>query len=238
MMRKALFAALMATAISAQAEYKCSVTPKDDVVLTPQTVQVVGENGNLVIGPEGSVMFNGKQVNLNAAQREQAKDYQTDLRSALPWVDEGARTRLEQSRVALDKIITEQVGERSNMRQRLTTLDGELKTRMNRIIEHRPEGLAFHYKAIDQVRSEGQQLVNQTMGGLLQDSINEMGAKSVTSGGGNPLQGILSSMGGLQTAIQHEWKKQEKDFESFGKAVCTRVESLEDQRKRLVDGLK
>lgn len=51
MMRKVLLGALLVTAMQAQAEYKCSVTPRDDVVLNPQTVQVVGENGNLVIGP-------------------------------------------------------------------------------------------------------------------------------------------------------------------------------------------
>ena len=60
MMRKALLGALLVTAMHAQAEYKCSVTPRDDVVLNPQTVQVVGENGNLVIGPDGSVQYNGQ----------------------------------------------------------------------------------------------------------------------------------------------------------------------------------
>jgi hypothetical protein len=34
------------------------------VVLNPQTVQVKGENGNLVITPEGNVTFNGKPQNL------------------------------------------------------------------------------------------------------------------------------------------------------------------------------
>ena len=43
-------------------------------------------------------------------------------------------------------------------------------------------------KAIDQVRAEGQQLVNQAMGGILQDSINEMGAKAVLKSGGNPFR--------------------------------------------------
>ena len=84
-------------------------SPRDDVVLSPQTVQVKGENGNLVITPEGNA-FNGKQYNLTAAQREQAKDYQADLRTALPWINEGALTRVEKSRVALDKIITKEVG--------------------------------------------------------------------------------------------------------------------------------
>ncbi|WP_312629925.1 DUF2884 domain-containing protein [Scandinavium sp.] len=239
MMRKTLLAAaLTVTAFAAQADYQCSVTPKDDVILSPQTVQVKGENGNLVITPDGNVMFNGKQYTLSAAQREQAKDYQSDLRNALPWIDEGARSRVDKSRAALDKIITEQVGASSNMHGRLTKLDAQLKEQMNRIIEHRSDGLTFHYKGIDQVRADGQQLVNQAMGGLLQDSINEMGAKAVIKGGGNPLQGILGSMGGLQSAVQDEWKNQEADFQKFGKDVCSRVVSLEESRKALVGSLK
>lgn len=65
-----------------------------------------------------------------------------------------------------------------------------------------------------------------------------MGAKAVLKGGGNPLQGILGSLGGLQTAIQDEWKNQEADFQQFGKDVCSRVVSLEDSRKSLVGSLK
>ncbi|MDX6020404.1 DUF2884 domain-containing protein [Scandinavium sp. V105_16] len=239
MMRKTMLAAaLCVTAFAAQADYQCSVTPRDDVILNPQTVQVKGENGNLVITPDGNVMYNGKQYTLSAAQREQAKDYQAELRAALPWIDDGARSRVDKGRVALDKIITEQVGAESNMHSRLTKLDAQLKAQMNRIIEHRTDGLTFHYKGVDQVRADGQQLVNQAMGGILQDSINEMGAKAVVKGGGNPLQGILGSLGGLQGAIQDEWKNQQADFQKFGKDVCSRVVTLEESRKALVGGLK
>lgn len=239
MIRKTLLAVVLtATAFAANADYKCSVNPRDDVILSPQTVQVKGENGNLVLTPEGNVTFNGKQYSLSAAQREQAKDYQSELRSALPWIDEGARTRVEKSRVALDQIIVKEVGESSNMRGRLTKLDAQLKEQMNKIIEHRSDGLTFHYKAVDDVQANGQQLVNQAMGGILQDSINEMGAKAVLKGGGTPLQGVLGSLGGLQTAIQNEWKNQEADFQQFGKDVCSRVVSLEANRKALVSGLK
>ncbi len=68
MMRKMLLAAaLSVTAMTAHADYQCSVTPRDDVIVSPQTVQVKGENGNLVITPDGNVMYNGKQYSLNAA---------------------------------------------------------------------------------------------------------------------------------------------------------------------------
>ena len=245
MMRKMLLAAaLSVTAMTAHADYQCSVTPRDDVIVSPQTVQVKGENGNLVITPDGNVMYNGKQYSLNAAQREQAKDYQAELRSTLPWIDEGAKSRVEKARIALDKIIVQEMGESSKMRSRLTKLDAQLKEQMNRIIETRSDGLTFHYKAIDQVRAEGQQesayeaFLNQAMGGILQDSINEMGAKAVLKSGGNPLQNVLGSLGGLQSSIQTVWKKQEKDFQQFGKDVCSRVVTLEDSRKALGGNLK
>ena len=135
MMRKMLLAAaLSVTAMTAHADYQCNVTPRDDVIVSPQTVQVKGENGNLVITPDGNVMYNGKQYSLNAAQREQAKDYQAELRSTLPWIDEGAKSRVEKARIALDKIIVQEMGESSKMRSRLTKLDAQLKEQMNRII--------------------------------------------------------------------------------------------------------
>ncbi|MEI5083729.1 hypothetical protein RJ918_36660, partial [Pseudomonas aeruginosa] len=60
-MSKMLLApALSVTAMTAHADYQCSVTPRDDVIVSPQTVQVKGENGNLVITPDGNVMYNGK----------------------------------------------------------------------------------------------------------------------------------------------------------------------------------
>ena len=239
MFRQALLGILLvAAAASAKADYQCRVNPQDDIVITPQSVQVVGQNGNLVIAPNGNVQVNGVEKQLSATQRQQAINYQKALRTDLPWIDNGARERVEKGRIALDRIIAKEVGENSNMRGRLTSLDGQLKEQMNRIIEHRSNGLTFHYQAINKVRSEGQQLVNQTMGALLQDSINEMGAKAVLGGGGNALQNVLGNLGGLQTAIQSEWKNQEADFQQFGRDVCNKVVALEDQRKALVTTLK
>lgn len=236
MVRKTLIAALLLAATQAQAAWECSVKPQDDVVLKPQSVQVVGANGNLQISPQGDVQLNGKQVAVNNVQRQQAIDYQNALRRDLPWIDNGASSRLEKGRVALDRVIVEKLGADSNVRNRLTTLNGQLKQQMNRIIEHRDDGLTFHHQAIDQVRADGERLVQSTMGGVLQDSLNEMGTKQAS--GSNPLQAIMGNLGGLQQSIQAEWSNQEQDFKNFGQEVCNRVISLEDQRKKLVGSVK
>lgn len=238
-MRKAMVAGalLLAAAGQAQAEYQCSVNPQDDVVISPQHVQVVGANGNLVITPTGNVQRNGNDVTVDTATRQKAIDYQTALRRDLPWIDQGARERLEKGRVALDKVIVEKLGQDSNVRSRLTTLDGQLKQQMNRIIEHRSDGLTFHHQAIDQVRQDGERLVQSALGGVVQDSLNEMGKKQAGASD-NPLQAIMGNLGGLQQSIQAEWRNQEQDFQNFGHEVCNRVTTLEGQRKALVAGLK
>ncbi|KQN64601.1 DUF2884 family protein [Erwinia sp. E602] len=236
-MRKALITTVLLLAAGpALADYQCSVNPQDDIVISPQQVQVVGASGNLVISPGGDVQRNGQPLSVDASSRQKAIDYQNALRRDLPWIDNGAKQRLEKGRVALDRVIVQKLGQNSNVRQRLTTLDGQLKQQMNRIIEHRSDGLTFHHKAVAQVRQDGERLVQNAMGGVVQDSLNEMGTRQ--TGGDNPLQAIMGNLGGLQQAIQAEWSNQEQDFQNFGHEVCNRVTVLEGQRQALVAGLK
>ncbi len=236
MMRKTLAAVLILAATQVQAAYECNVKPQDDVVIAPQTVQVVGTNGDLIISPQGEVKYNGKQRQVDSATRQQAIDYQNALRRDLPWIDQGASQRLETGRQALDKVIVQKLGANSRVRNRLTTLNQQLKQQMNRIIEHRSDGLTFHYKAIDAVRQEGERLVQNSLGGVVQDSLNEMGS-NVSGNSDNPLQAIMGNLGGLQQSLQSEWSNQEHDFQRFGKEVCQRVTSLEEQRQGLLAAL-
>lgn len=236
-MRKALITTVLLLAAGpALADYQCSVNPQDDIVISPQQVQVVGASGNLTISPRGDVQRNGQPLSVDASSRQKAIDYQNALRRDLPWIDNGAKQRLEKGRVALDRVIVQKLGQNSNVRQRLTTLDGQLKQQMNRIIERRSDGLTFHHQAVAQVRQDGERLVQNAMGGVVQDSLNEMGTRQ--TGGDNPLQAIMGNLGGLQQAIQAEWSNQEQDFQNFGHEVCNRVTVLEGQRKALVAGLK
>ncbi|WP_147199702.1 DUF2884 domain-containing protein [Pantoea sp. MBD-2R] len=237
-MRKAMVvgAFLLVAAGQAQADYQCSVNPQDDVVISPQTVQVVGASGNLVITPTGDVQRNGQSIKPDNATRQTAIDYQAALRRDLPWIDQGAHQRLEKGRVALDRVIVEKLGQGSKVRSRLTKLDEQLKQQMSRIIERRSDGLTFHHQAIQQVRQDGERLVQSALGGIVQDSLNEMGTQP--SSGGNSLQAMMGSLGGLQQAVQAEWSNQEADFQNFGHEVCNRVTSLEQQRKSLINGMK
>lgn len=96
----------------------------------------------------------------------------------------------------------------------------------------------FHHAAIDQVRAEGDKLVQSTMGGILQDSLNELGSSSGNGGNGsNPLQALMGNLGGLQQAVRSEVNKQEADFQQFGHEVCQKAGSLEKQRTAIYQQL-
>ncbi|QWA11978.1 DUF2884 domain-containing protein [Sodalis ligni] len=240
MLRKLVLGLLMLTAWQAQADYQCPVKPQDDIFISSQQVRVAGASGDITITPDGQVARNGQPLNLNGEQRRQAADYQASVREQLPWIDEGARSRLEKGRIALDRIIVQQLGSDSHVRERLTTLDRQLKQQMNRIIEHRPEGLAFHHQAIAQVEQDGRRIVQDSMGGVVQDSLNEMGTQQAMKAatGSSPLQAVMGNLGSLQQAIQNEWNSQEQDFQQFGHQVCQRVTHLEQQRGDLMKSLQ
>ncbi|MCD1127242.1 DUF2884 family protein [Jinshanibacter sp. LJY008] len=239
MLRKTGAALLLLMAWQAQAAYECNVKPQDDIFINKDTVKIAGASGELVIGKNGDVTRNGKVLTLSDAARAQAVSYQTNLRTDLPYINDGVRSRLKTAQGALDNVIVKQLGSESNVRKRLVTLSSELTKEMEKVLEPRAEGLAFHHQAVSQVEANGQVIMQNTLGGVLQDSINELGIQQVAKAGksGNPLQAVLGSLGGLQQQIKDEWKKQEKDFNQFGKEACGKVTVLEQQRADLLKAL-
>ena len=160
MLRKVIAAGvLLATAQVARADYQCPVKPQDDITVTAQQVAVSGSNGNLTITPQGEMTFNGKAVTPDQTLRQQAIAYQAAVRRDLPWIDQGAHQRLENSRVALDKIIVEKLGSGSPVRTRLTTLDTQLKAQMNQILSQRKDELMSLHAATGQLRDVSDKLV-------------------------------------------------------------------------------
>ena len=137
-------------------------------------------------------------------------------------------------------MVVKVIGGDSNIRNRLTKLEKELNGQIDQIIETRPNGYVFHHEAMKTVETKGRQLVNESLGGILQDSINEMGRKQLLSGGdaSKALQGMLGNLGGLQQELESEWKTQEKSFQQFGQQVCAKVTSMEQQRVSLLNSLK
>lgn len=241
MLRRTLIAfSLLACATSQAADYKCSVTPKDDIFMTPANIQVVGSNGDLKITPQGDVTLNGQNVAVTEQQRQQAIRYQTAVRNDIPWIKQETQKKLSASRNTLDKVVIRVIGNDSNVRKRLTKLESDLNGQINQIIETRADGYAFHHQAMNKVETQGRQLVNDSLGGMLQDSINEMGRKQLLSGGDSSkaLQGLLGNLGGLQQDLEAEWKNQENSFQQFGQQVCGKVTSLEQQRISLMNSFK
>lgn len=238
MLRKTLLATLLLAAVQAQAAYDCAAIPKDDITVSAQSVAISGKDGNMTITPNGDITFNGKSIQPSATLRQQAITYQTAVRTDMPWINQGAHQRLDQAKIALDRIITEKLGAESGVHKRLDTLNTQLKQQFDRVLSTKNGVMTYHYSAVDQVHSNSEKLVQSAMGGVLQDSLNEMGNMKNLSSNGNPLQALVGNLGGLQQSVQQEWKQHEEDFQQFGQQVCQRVTALESQRTTLYKAVK
>ncbi|PHM29800.1 DUF2884 family protein [Xenorhabdus budapestensis] len=237
MLRKIVMAASLLFVAQVQAGSECRTTLKDDIIVTPESVQMIGENGNLKILPDGSVFRNDKALSLNADQRSKAKQYQQLVRQDLPWVKKAALSHLAGARQALDQVVAETMGKDSNIRVRLSQLESGLNKQIDKVLETRPNGITFNYQAVKQVETEGQNLIQQSLGGILQDSINEMSRKTSNQNGDGKqmLMSLLGGLGGAQNDFDAEWKKQEKELKRFRGEVCNKADKLEQLRTNLLN---
>ncbi len=163
MLRKTIIAVSLLFVAQAQAGYECQVNPQNDIIITSPSVQVVGASGNLQISPDGSVIRDGKNLNLNTEQRRKAQRYQQALRQDLPWIQQETSKHLITARKSLDKVVADTMGKDSNVRNRLSDLESGLNKQINRIIETRSDGIAFHHQAIKQVEKESRSLIEQSL---------------------------------------------------------------------------
>ncbi|WP_193016308.1 DUF2884 family protein [Proteus sp. FME41] len=222
--------------------FDCAVMPKDDLRITPEFVEVAGANGLMVIYPDGTLLQNEKSATLTPQQQALAKKYQATVRQDVPWLRTETGVKLQDSRKVLDKVVIEAFGKESNILNRLSRLEKDLNQQMDKVVTVEPNNITFHSQAIKQVEIKGREIIENSLGGMLQDSINELGKKQLLAAAGGDskkaLGGLLGSLDGFQKIIDQEWKQQEANFSQFGQQVCGKISQMENQRIELINSLK
>lgn len=240
---KKLVVALVFVASSATAapSFDCAVTPKDDLRITPEFVEVADSNGLLVIYPDGTLLRDEKSVTLTPEQQAIAKKYQATVRQDIPWLRKETGIKLQESRKVLDKVVIEAFGQDSRILKRLSDLEKNLNQQMDTVISLKPDNVTFHAQAIKQVETKGREIIESSLGGMLQDSINELGQKQLLAAASGDrkkaLSGLLGNLDGFQQIIEKEWKQQEASFNQFGKQACNKITQMENQRVELMNSL-
>lgn len=113
----------VASSATAAPSFDCAVTPKDDLRITPEFVEVAGSNGLLVIYPDGTLLRDEKSVTLTPEQQAIAKKYQATVRQDIPWLRKETGIKLQESRKVLDKVVIEAFGQDSRILKRLSDLE-------------------------------------------------------------------------------------------------------------------
>lgn len=232
----------VAGSVNASPSFDCAVMPKDDLRITSEFVEVAGSQGLMVIYPNGTLLQNEKSATLTPQQQELARKYQATVRRDVPWLRTETGIKLQDSRKVLDKVVIEAFGKESNILNRLSRLEKDLNQQMDRVVSIEPNNITFHAQAIKEVEAKGREIVESSLGGMLQDSINELGKKQLLAAAGGDskkaLGGLLGSLDGFQKIIDQEWKQQEAAFTQFGQQACSKITQMENQHIELINSLK
>lgn len=222
-------ATLLLSVSSYAANYQCSVIPQDNIHIKSQRVEVSGPNGNLTITPEGNITRNGVVLTVPNNVKNQAKVYQNKLRKDLPYVYKGVNQQINDFHSSLDALLSKKLGNNSKTRAHLKEMKQQLTEQLNRVLMPTKDGIVFNAEMIKSVEKDGQTIIQQRLGAIVQDGINEMGSQG--------LQGLLGGLDELQASMQTVWNKQLQQGMAFANEACGKARELEDQKLALIRAL-
>jgi hypothetical protein len=211
------------------ADFSCSVIPQDSIHIKTSVVEVYGSHGSLAITPDGNVSRNGVALSVSNGVKSQAKAYQSGLRKELPYVYNGINQQINQFHNTLDTAISKKFGAKSKTRAHLGEMKSQLVAQLNRVLTPTKDGIIFNAEAVKSVEKDGQAIIQQRLGAIVQDGINEMGSQG--------LQGLLGGLDGLQSTMQQAWQTQINQSKAFANETCGKVRRLEDQKQALIKAL-
>lgn len=226
MLNKIIFVMLLVLVAPLRADYQCNVVPQDDIHIKAQQVDIYGASGTMMITPDGGVVRNGTRLELSNDAREKAKAYQASLRKDLPYIYKGANEQIDDFHKLLDSVLAKKLNNNSKTRANLLNLKQQLVAQLNKVLKPTNDGMIFDHQAIKLVERESKTLIQQGLGAIVQDSINEMGTQG--------LQGLLGGLDDLQGSLQKAWKTQQQKSMVFAGETCNRVKALEDQRQAML----
>ena len=228
---QAVFALSLILPTVSLAEWKnlatqCSAIPQDNVYIKQNQVEIYGTSGNLIITKEGDVLRDNQKLALSDTARVKAKSYQASLRHDLPYLLTGANQQIDSFHNVLDDLLVK-VNDGKG-REQLKTMKSRLQKQMQVIIQTSDEGLELNIDSIKTIGKETQNIIQQGLGAIAQETLNGMTIKELKD---------FSKVNNLQSALQKTWVAQYAKSRNFVDDACGKIRSLEDQRIALLRDL-
>ncbi|WP_028023024.1 DUF2884 family protein [Enterovibrio calviensis] len=194
---------------------------------------VVFENNNDMfrIDATGNLFYDVHRVALSDAQRASLTEYNQIIRTDLPFIGRTLTEELHTSWLALDGVISAELGEKSELRGEVGKFHQYLQDRVNTSL-YSPESLpVLNHQALTLVVREVEASIPQLIATVASRGLMDIALLS--EGKSNKMQFISQKMATLQDKLEDEVKQQRNRTLIAQQEVCERFEQWQMQEAEI-----
>ena len=223
----AVAAVLLATSLSAQAQYTCPNVSTSQVITQPQQVAIIDNHGQLTIDNSGNVSLNGKYRQLPSAVVNDAKLYQQTARDELPVLYKKITQQLDEIENTLTKLVKQLLGKQTAAVKEVHSLRNALQEQVHLVLAPSADGgFILSPNNVARVESNSKLLFEKKLGALLQIALNE-------SGSVDNLQGLFNELAAMKSEFKQTWQNYTKQHSQFLQELCRKAQDQTTREQRI-----
>ena len=211
----------------------CQVQLHGDILIEADNLLIESNNNLFRIDAKGNLFFDVHKVNLNTAQRDSLASYNETLRKDLPYFSESFSKELYMSWVAVDKVVSSALGEKSMLALEINKYHQYLQNRIKASFYTEDRRARLDHQMLSNALQELKMSLPQLIASVSTHSVTDIAALS--KGQKNKMIFMSEKMANLQEQLFNEVGMQGRRLQAIQEDVCTRLGLWQIQEKRISD---
>ncbi|WP_407331389.1 DUF2884 family protein [Enterovibrio sp. 27052020O] len=202
-----------------------------NIAIDADNVMIENNNEMFRIDSKGNLYFDVHRVALSDAQRASLTAYNKTIRNDLPFIGRTLSEELHTSWLALDGVITTELGETSTLRGEVGQFHDYLQERVSTSLYSPDRDPVLNHEALTLAVRELEASIPQLIATV--SSRGLMDIAMLSEGKGNKMQFISKKMAVLQNKLAEEVKLQRDRTLSVQQDVCQRFAQWQAQEAEI-----
>ncbi|WP_394211576.1 DUF2884 family protein [Enterovibrio calviensis] len=202
-----------------------------DIAIKADNVLIESNNNKFRIDPKGNLFFDVHRVALSEAQRASLTEYNKTIRNDLPFIGRSLSEELHTSWLALDGVLSAELGERSALRGEVGQFHQHLQNQVSTSLYDLDRSPQLKHQALTTAVRELEASVPQLIATV--SSRGLMDIAMLSEGKSNKMQFISQKMAALQNKLADEVRLQRDRTLDVQQEVCQRFAQWQVQEAEI-----
>jgi hypothetical protein len=220
MLKKILFVLVLFPFMVFASYKECMVKPSYNITINDQNVHIFNKKSDMLILPDGEVIFNGKSITLGSQLQNVTTQFQQELRQHLPQLEQQTLNLLREVYEIFEKAIQTRLNNDSQLSSELKTLYKRLVNLLQQSIVTINNETYFNYKNYNNLKKDGEAIGQEIFLNVVGNSILQLN--------------IFKNYNAIKQISKKEWKLQKPKLKAFDEYVCSVITHIDEQYQKIL----